>query len=182
MTKCASSVGWAASSSVSTLTPANQVSNFDQVVTQWMAPRYSDGGSRCASSQVHVVGFATLPSTLMLHVSGVIRGVGSAVRTGQSLPTSYWPGGSRGSRSRLLPRNPRVAPVMALSLPARPLLRGALHERCHFVFTWLSRDPRPSFDICGDDSDAAGPTTDPADGEDQLGLQEGRDGGQRDHH
>ena len=42
------------------------MSNFDQVVTQWMAPRYSDGGSACASSQVHVVGFATRPSTVML--------------------------------------------------------------------------------------------------------------------
>src|SRR3954452_16072955 len=52
LTKCASAGGRAASSSVSTLTPANCVSNFDQVVTQWMSPRYSDGGSACASSQV----------------------------------------------------------------------------------------------------------------------------------
>src|SRR6185312_10265283 len=88
-------------------------SNFDQVVTQWIAPRYSDGGSRCASSQVHVVGSATLPSTVMLHVSGAIRGVGSAVSTGQSAPTSYWPGGRRTSRSRRRPRNPRVGPDMS---------------------------------------------------------------------
>src|SRR3954463_7834528 len=107
MTKCASSVGCAASSRVSTLTPANQVSNFDQVVTQWMGPRYSDGGSLCASSHVHEAGLATLPSTLMLQVSGAIRGVGSAVSTGQSLPTSYCPGGRRGSRSR---RRPEKAP------------------------------------------------------------------------
>src|SRR4051795_3601056 len=96
MTKCASSVGRAAPSSVSTLIPANQVSNFDQVVTQWMSPRYSERGSACASSQVQVVGAATRPSTVMLQVSGVMRGVGSAVSTGQSLPTSYCPGGRRG--------------------------------------------------------------------------------------
>src|SRR3954451_12954948 len=98
MTKCASPVGRAASSRVSTLTPANQVSNFDHVVTQWIAPRYSDAGSRCASSQVQLVGLGTLPPTLMLQVAGWIRGVGSAVSTGQSPPTSYCPGGSRGSR------------------------------------------------------------------------------------
>ena len=74
---------------MSTLTPANCVSNFDQVVTQWMSPRYSDGGRACASSQVQVVGVSTFPSTVMLHVSGAIRGVGSAVSTGQSAPTSY---------------------------------------------------------------------------------------------
>src|SRR3954464_3043238 len=117
MTKCASSEGCAASSRVSTLTPANQVSNFDQVVTQWMGPRYSDAGSRCASSHVHETGFATLPSTLMLQVSGAIRGVGSAVSTGQSLPTSYCPGGSRGSRSRRRPKKPRVGVVIAAVLP-----------------------------------------------------------------
>ena len=89
MTKCASAVGRAAASSVSTLTPEKCVSNFDQVVTQWMSPRYSDRGSRCASSQVQVVGDPTRPSTVMLHVSGAIRGVGSAVSTGQSAPTSY---------------------------------------------------------------------------------------------
>src|SRR3954454_14854952 len=118
MTKCPSAVGCAASSSVSTLTPANHVSNFDQVVTQWIGPRYSDGGSACASSHVHEAGCATFPSTLMLHVSGAIRGVGSAVSTGQSRPTSYWPGGSRGSRSRRRPKKPRVVgPVMSEVLP-----------------------------------------------------------------
>src|SRR3954453_21544854 len=117
MTKCASSVGCAASSRVSTLTPANQVSNFDQVVTQWMSPRYSEPGSACASSQVQVVGFATLPSTLMLQVSGAIRGVGSAVSTGQSAPTSYCPGGRRGSRSRRRPKKPRVGVVTGVDPP-----------------------------------------------------------------
>src|SRR6185312_13094859 len=121
MTKCASSVGCAASSSVSTLTPANHVSNFDQVVTQWMAPRYSEPGNRCASSQVQLIGLATLPSTLMLHVSGEMRGVGSAVSTGQSAPTSYCPGGRRGSRSRRRPKKPRVGVVMDVILP-RPVV------------------------------------------------------------
>src|SRR3954449_3776512 len=107
MTKCASSVGCAASSSVSTLTPANHVSNFDHVVTQWMAPRYSEPGSWCASSQVQVVGLATLPSTEMLHVSGAMRGVGSAVSTGQSAPTSYFPGGRPGARLRAPAEEPR---------------------------------------------------------------------------
>src|SRR5829696_6016781 len=123
--KCASAVGRAASSSVSTLTPANQVSNFVQVVTQWMSPRYSDGGSWCASAQVQVVGFSTRPSTVMLQVSGAMRGVGSAVRTGQSLPTSYWPGGSRGSRC-LRPRKPLVTvDTSVLPLGARQLLGPA---------------------------------------------------------
>src|SRR3954471_8778723 len=117
MTKCASSVGCAASSRVSTLTPANQVSNFDQVVTQWIAPRYSDCGRACASSQVQELGLATLPSTLMLQVSGTIRGVGSAVSTGQSLPTSYCPGGRRGSRSRRRPKKPRVGVVIRKGPP-----------------------------------------------------------------
>ena len=70
----ASAVGRAASNSVSTLTPAKRVSNFDHVVTQWMSPRYSERGSRCASSQLHVVGSSTRPSTVMLQVSGAIRG------------------------------------------------------------------------------------------------------------
>src|SRR3954471_24986086 len=117
MTKCASSVGRAASSRVSTLTPANHVSNFDQVVTQWMSPRYSERGSACASSQVQLVGFATLPSTLMLQVSGAIRGVGSAVSTGQSDPTSYCPGGRRGSRSRRRPKKPRGGAVIRKGPP-----------------------------------------------------------------
>jgi hypothetical protein len=89
MTKWASAVGRAAASRVSTLTPAKWVSNLDHVVTQWMSPRYSEGGRRCASSHVQVVGVSTWPSTVTDQSSGLIRGVGSAVRTGQSAPTSY---------------------------------------------------------------------------------------------
>ena len=124
MTKCASAVGRAASSRVSTLTPANQVPNFDHVVTQWMSPRYSDRGRACASSQDQVVGVSTAPSTVIDHVSGAMRGVGSAVSTGQSLPASYWPGGRRGSRSRRRPRKPRVGPGMP---PLSPI-RGAANR------------------------------------------------------
>src|SRR4051794_41796304 len=94
--------------------PPKTVSNFDQVVTQWMSPRYSAPGSACASSQLQVVGSATSPSTVMVQVSGLIRGVGSAVSTGQSPPTSYWPGGSRGSLgARRRPRKPRGGPGTA---------------------------------------------------------------------
>src|SRR5450755_60897 len=42
-------------------------------------------------------------------------GVASAVSTGQSAPTLYWPGGSRGSRARR-PRNPLVKVMRQLSL------------------------------------------------------------------
>src|SRR5687768_9398093 len=69
MTKRPSGVGRAASRRVSTLTPEKYVSNFDQVVTQWMSPRYSDNGRRRASSHVQVVGCSTRPSTVMLQVS-----------------------------------------------------------------------------------------------------------------
>src|SRR4051794_27721656 len=151
MTKCASPVGCAASSSVSTLTPANQVSNFDHVVTQWIAPRYSDAGSLCASSQVQVVGLATLPSTLMLQVSGAIRGVGSAVSTGQSPPTSYCPGGSRGSLAvRRRPRKPRVGP--GTSCPLCPALsEHSTGSRTIFPYTGhrcLQQGPGNTCDRC----------------------------------
>ena len=42
---------------MSTETPAKLVPSFDQVVTQWMSPSYSDCGSRCRSCHVHVCGF-----------------------------------------------------------------------------------------------------------------------------
>ena len=37
---------------------------------------------------------------LNVHESAVDRGVASAVSTGQLLPVSYWPGGSRPARAR----------------------------------------------------------------------------------
>src|SRR5689334_10491072 len=118
MMKLAVGDGPAASSRVSTLTPAKLVASLDQVVTQWMSPSYTDGGSACASAQVQVVGVATKPSTVMLQRSGAIRGVTSAVSTGQSEPTSYCPGGNRGSRSLCArPKKPRV-PAMRSHLSA----------------------------------------------------------------
>ena len=77
---------------MSTLTPANVVSSFDQVVTQWMSPKYVDPGSAWISRQVQVVGVSTSPSTVMVHFSATRCGVTSAVRVGQSDPVSYWPG------------------------------------------------------------------------------------------
>src|SRR3954451_16381449 len=169
MTKCASSVGWAASNRVSTLMPAKNVSNFDQVVTQGMSPWYSERGSACAWSHVQVVGSATLPSTVMLHVSGAIRGVGSAVSTGQSLPTSYCPGGRRGSRSRRRPKKPRVGVVMpgvfrTRQGPTRAAGKGPL-TRGRSPRVDMAATPRAAYRRTRGDGDFLGPTTDPEGGE-----------------
>ena len=119
--------GPAASSRRSTLTPEKRVSNFDQVVTQWMSPRYSDSGSSCRSAQLHVCGSATNPSTDMVQRSASSRGVTSALSTGKSLPTSYCPGGSRGSRSAWCrPRNPRVKPLTTAPACEAGETRGSL--------------------------------------------------------
>ena len=66
----ASARGRATASRVSTLTPANVVSSLDQVVTQWMSPKYVDPGSAWISRQVQVVGDSTRPSTVIVHRSG----------------------------------------------------------------------------------------------------------------
>ena len=71
----------------------------------------SDRGRAIISAQFHDTFSSTRPSIVNDHVSVDSRGVASAVSTGQSLPASYWPGGSRGSRARR-PLNPRVK-VMA---------------------------------------------------------------------
>src|SRR3954453_1162022 len=190
MTKCASSVGWAASNRVSTLMPAKNVSNFEQGVTQWMSPGNSGRGTACAWPHVQVVGLATLPSTVILPVSGAIRGVGSAVSTGQSLPTSYCPGGRRGSRSRRRPKKPRVGVVISEGPPpgraARPgetlsaevPVRLPLRAVDHLVLTWPQPGRRLSVRPRGD-GDFLGPTTDPEGGEDQLGREESDHGRQR---
>ena len=65
MTKWASAVGRAAVEQGVDADAGEVVSNFDHVVTQWMSPRYSDGGSACASSHVQVVGVSTWPSTVI---------------------------------------------------------------------------------------------------------------------
>src|ERR1700757_312191 len=82
--------------------------SFDHVVTQWMSPEYDDGGRERTSSQVQLTGPSTCPSTRNVQAAVSSFGVGSAVRTGQSRPTSYCPGGRRGSRSVRRPAKPRV--------------------------------------------------------------------------
>ena len=89
------------------------MSNFDHVVTQWIAPSYVVCGNACISSQLHVVGCSTSPSIVNVHVAVSIFGVTSAVSTGHDRPVSYWPGGSFGPSPRPRPLNPRVNDGMA---------------------------------------------------------------------
>src|SRR5437879_6292977 len=81
--------------------------NFDQAVTQWVAPSYCPDGSAWICSHVQVVGRSTSPSTVKVQPVTAMDGVGSACRTGHWSPASYCPGGSRESRARL-PENPGV--------------------------------------------------------------------------
>src|SRR5262245_3065345 len=96
------------------------MSNFDQVVTQWMPPWYVDGGSAWISSHVHVVGISTSPSTLNVHELTSSRGAASAVSTGHDVPVSYCPGGRRASRGLPRPENPRVTRLMPMSCSHAP--------------------------------------------------------------
>src|SRR5713101_459951 len=82
--------------------------SFDHMVTQWMSPSYGAGGRAWISSQVQDIGRSTRPSTRNDQFAVSILGVTSAVSTGQDLPVSYCPGGSRGSRPARRPVNPRV--------------------------------------------------------------------------
>ena len=127
-------------SSVSTETPSNVMSNFDHVVTQWMAPSYVDGARAWISSHVHVVGCSTSPSTRNVHVSVARRGVTSALSTGHWSPASYWPGGSRGSRSaRRRPKKPRVVVghrrIVRRRGRRRPRHDGAMADSCTHLDT-----------------------------------------------
>ena len=74
--------------------PLKWVSNFDQVVTQWMSTVTSARGSDRNSSHVHRRGRATSPRTSNVHSASGVRGVGPAESTGKSC-VSYWPGGIR---------------------------------------------------------------------------------------
>src|SRR3954452_3852771 len=113
-------------SRVSTETPLQCMSNFDQVVTQWIAPSYASWGSACISSQDHVVGWSTSPSTVKVHVIVSGRGVDSAVGGGHELPVSYWPGGSRPSRARPRPLKPRVNRLIRVTFSRRGLVACGL--------------------------------------------------------
>src|SRR5919197_4483404 len=101
------------SSKVSTDTPSQTVSSFVHFVTQWMYARLSSLGSARNASQSHVLGSVPSTSTVNVHRSSGVGGVGPADRTGKSSVT-YWPGGTRElSRSfARLPLNPRVTKVM----------------------------------------------------------------------
>src|ERR1700712_1349236 len=80
------------------------------------------------SAQDQVCELVTSPSTVIVHFSGSSRGVTSAVSTGQSAPVSYWPGGSRGSRSRWCrPKKPRVGVVMVPPVRWESSAAGALN-------------------------------------------------------
>src|SRR5882724_3131474 len=89
------------------------MSHFDQVVTQWIAPSYAPPGRARISSHVHVVGWATRPSTVNVQVEVSSFGVTSAVSTGHDRPVSYWPGGRRSSCWRPRPEKPRVNRLIA---------------------------------------------------------------------
>src|SRR5205823_15077378 len=112
----AAGIGRATARRVSTDTPLNLTPSLDHVVTQWMSPSKVDGARVWISSQFQVVGCSTSPRILNVHVSVDSLGVASAVSTGQSEPTSYWPGGRRRSRvPSPRPRKPLVnliAPVL----------------------------------------------------------------------
>ncbi len=78
---------------MSTDTPSQTVSSFDQRVTQWMSTVTVSRGSAWNSSQVQV--FRPSPSPIEnVQSSSRVCGVGPAERTGKSC-VSYWPGGMR---------------------------------------------------------------------------------------
>ena len=97
------------------------MSNFDQVVTQWIGPSYSDSGSRCSSSQVHWSG--ARPDRRPSSSSAPGRAAGSPRRSapGSRAPTSYWPGG-RSVRCR--PRLPTNGLSAICRVPATAAARS----------------------------------------------------------
>ena len=75
-------VGCTCSSRVSTETPAQRVSNFDQLVTQWMSTVTSSRGSAWNSGQDHRAPCSTWPWMRKSQRSRSARGVAPADRTG----------------------------------------------------------------------------------------------------
>src|SRR5215204_6696267 len=87
-------------------TPSHLVPSFDHLVTQWMSLLASSEGSCLNSSQVHLLGSSSPPTTEKSHSSKGVRGVGPAERIGK--PSSrYWPGGSLSSCLLRRPKKPR---------------------------------------------------------------------------
>ena len=126
------------------------MSNFDHVVTQWMAPWYVDLRRAWISSQVHVVGCSTRPSTRNVHVSVASFGVTSALSTGQSSPASYWPGGRRGSRARAVRRTLVWSPSRHRRSPASPVGDGGWMRDGDLTHLDTSPTSQPSDDGCHD--------------------------------
>ena len=87
-----------ASNSTSSETPAQRVSSFDHLVTQWMSFVIVSMGSAFSSSHVHEPGSSTAPTIAKLHSSSGTCGVGPAESTGKS-SVRYWPGGTRSGRA-----------------------------------------------------------------------------------
>src|SRR4051795_3921594 len=108
--------------SVSSEMPRHTESSFDHFVTQWMSLTTSSWGRCVSSDQDHV--FSAPPSAVIEndHVDRSARGVGPADSTGK--PRSrYWPGGMRGSVSRL-PRKPREM----IAMPGSQVVGRSHHE------------------------------------------------------
>src|SRR6478609_8762527 len=105
MTYCSSGAISTPSSSVSSEMPRQVESRLVHLVTQWSALTMSSWGRCVSADQVQVLRVAPPEVIENVHVDRSARGVGPADSTGK--PRSrYWPGGMRGSASRL-PRNPR---------------------------------------------------------------------------
>src|SRR5262249_52754097 len=77
------------------VTPRHAVSNFDQLVTQWMSTVTSVCGSASNSLQLHCIRTLSSNVSAKLHLARSTRGVGPAESTGKSL-TRCWPGGQAG--------------------------------------------------------------------------------------
>src|SRR5919204_2526868 len=98
------------SKSASIVTPRHFVSSFVHVVTHEMSTTKSCAGSRWNSSQLHLAGCRTSPSSVKVHFVRSVLGVGPADSTGKSV-TRCCPGGMRsfvaaGAERR--PTKPRV--------------------------------------------------------------------------
>ena len=71
----------------STSTPSQAVSNFDQVVTQWMSRVILLCGSALNSAQFQIFTGLTPSFSVKVQSSVLMRGVGPADKTGKSATT-----------------------------------------------------------------------------------------------
>ena len=98
ITWVAAGSGWAAASRVSTDTPAEADAELRPGGDAVDVPDVRRTAGRGSGPRSRSSAWSTRPSTVKVHVAVSSFGVASAVSTGQSGPTSYWPGGRRGSR------------------------------------------------------------------------------------